>query len=73
MYLSYIYYLIYRLSISLNLLRKEWSNMATQIMATPILKGDEARKVLKESKRVASDKSKNGAKKLAEKFEKMVR
>lgn len=58
---------------SLNLLRKERNNMVTQIMATPILKGDEAQKVLKESMRVASDKSKNGVKKLAEKFEKMVR
>lgn len=47
--------------------------MATQIMATPVLRGAEARKVLEESKRVASNKSKNGAKKLAERFEKMVR
>ena len=45
---------------------------STQIMATPVLKEEEAKKVIEDSKRVASDKSINGAKKLAEQFKNMI-
>ena len=47
--------------------------MATQIAATPIIKGKEAVKILKEANRVPSEKSENGAKKLAVIFEKMMK
>lgn len=45
--------------------------MATQIAATPILRGEQARKVLEEIKRVRSEQAKSNAKKLAEYFSKI--
>lgn len=47
--------------------------MATQIASTPIIRGTEAYKILSESKRKTSEKSKNGAKKLSIMFEKIVK
>lgn len=47
--------------------------MSTQIAATPIIRGSEARKILSESKRKTSEKAQKGAKILSNRFEKMVR
>lgn len=47
--------------------------MPTQIAPTPIIRGEEARKVLEESKRKPSEKSKNGARILTEMFKDMVK
>ncbi len=47
--------------------------VATQIAATPIIKGKEAIKILKEANRVPSKKTENGAKKLANMFTKMMK
>ncbi len=47
--------------------------MATQIAATPVIKGTEAVKILKEANRVPSGKAEQGAKKLANIFEKMMK
>lgn len=53
--------------------QKERIHMATQIAATPIIKGREAVKILKEANRTPSKKSENGAKKLANMFTKMMK
>lgn len=47
--------------------------MATQIMATPILYGAEARKVLQEIKIAPSEKSKENGRKLLELFKSVVK
>lgn len=47
--------------------------MATQIAATPIIKGSEAKKILKEVHRKPSGDIEKGAQKLAEIFEKMMK
>lgn len=47
--------------------------MATQIASTPTIKGDEAYKILLESNRKSSNKSKKGAKKLQRIFSQMVK
>lgn len=47
--------------------------MATQIAATPVIKGKEAIRIYKEANREPSPKAENGAKKLAELFEKMIK
>ena len=52
---------------------KEVIRMATQIAATPVIKGTEAVKILKEANRVPSWKAEQGAKKLANIFEKMMK
>ena len=54
-------------------LKKEVIRMATQIAATPVIKGTEAKKILQEANRVPSKKAENGAKKLAGIFEKMMK
>lgn len=46
--------------------------MATQIMATPTLYGEEARKVIEEIKIMPTEKSKRNAKKLLEYFESFI-
>ena len=46
--------------------------MATQIASTPVVKGKEAVKILKEANRVPSAKVKKGSRKLADIFEKMT-
>jgi len=48
------------------------THMATQIAATPVIKGSEALKILKEANRKPSNKSEKGAKKLANIFDKMM-
>lgn len=50
----------------------EDNKMATQIAATPIIYGEEARNVMKEAKTVQSEKSKSNAKKLIDFFSKYV-
>lgn len=47
--------------------------MPTQIAATPVIKGEEAKKIYKEANRNPSPKAEVGAKKLADIFEKMMR
>lgn len=47
--------------------------MATQIAATPIVKGKEALKILEEANRKPSKEAKKGAEKLVKTFEKMVK
>ena len=54
-------------------MKKEVFHMATQIAATPVIKGKEAVKILKEANREPSKKSENGARKLANIFEKMMK
>lgn len=46
--------------------------MATQIAATPVVKGKEALDILKEMNRTPSVKAEEGAKKLTDIFEKMM-
>lgn len=46
--------------------------MATQIAATPVIKGTEARKIYKEANRLPSKKAKEGAKKISKIFDKMM-
>ena len=52
---------------------KEVIPMATQIAATPVIKGAEAIKILKEANRKPSKESEKGAKKLAEIFDRMMK
>ncbi len=47
--------------------------MATQLAATPVVKGKEAIKIWKEANRVPSPKAELGAKKLATIFDKMMK
>ena len=47
--------------------------MATQLAATPIIKGPEAEKILKEVYRKPSEDTKKGAQKLAAIFDKMMK
>lgn len=47
--------------------------MSTQIAATPVIRGKEAKKIYQESNRKSSAKAEIGAKKLADMFEKMMR
>ena len=47
--------------------------MATQIAATPIIKGPEADKILKEAHRKPSEDTKKGAQKLSNIFDKMMK
>lgn len=47
--------------------------MATQIAATPVIKGTEAKEILKEINRMPSQKAEAGAKKLTDIFEKMMK
>ena len=47
--------------------------MATQIAATPVIKGQEARKILAEAKRRPTTATKRGAEKLREEFAGMVK
>lgn len=47
--------------------------MATQIAATPVVKGSEAVRIFKEANRKPSKESEKGAKKLADIFEKMMK
>ena len=55
------------------LCEKEVIPMATQIAATPVIKGPEAVKILKEANRKPSKESEKGAKKLAEIFDRMMK
>ena len=48
-------------------------SMATQIVATPVIKGSEAIKILKEANRKPSRESEKGAKKLAGIFDRMMK
>ena len=52
--------------------RKEVITMPTQIAATPVIKGEEAKKIYREANRKPSSKAEIGAKKLADMFEKMM-
>ena len=52
---------------------KEVLSMATQIAATPVIKGSEAIKILKEANRKPSEESEEGAKKLADIFDRMMK
>lgn len=52
---------------------KEAIRMATQIAATPIIKGLEAEKIFQEVHRKPSEKTEKGAKKLADIFDKMMK
>ena len=52
---------------------KEVLSMATQIAATPVIKGSEAIKILKEANRKPSKESEKGAKKLADIFDRMMK
>lgn len=52
---------------------KEVIPMATQIAATPVIKGPEARKILKEANRKPSKESEKGARKLADIFDRMMK
>ena len=54
-------------------LQKEVSLMATQIAATPIIKGSEAKKILKEVHRKPSGDIEKGAQKWANIFDKMMK
>ena len=54
-------------------MRKEETFMATQIAATPIIKGPEAEKILKEVHRKPSGDIEKGAQKLANIFDKMMK
>ena len=54
-------------------LKKEVFPMATQIAATPVIKGPEASKILKEANRKPSKESQKGAKKLADIFDRMMK
>lgn len=47
--------------------------MATQIAPTPIVRGPEAVRILKEANRKPSQEAKQGAEKLAKMFEKMMK
>ena len=47
--------------------------MATQIAATPIIKGPEADKILKEAHRMPSKNTEKGAQKLSTIFDKMMK
>lgn len=47
--------------------------MPTQIAATPVIKGEEAKKIYREANRKPFPKAEIGAKKLADMFEKMMR
>lgn len=47
--------------------------MATQIATTPVVKGEEAKAILKEMQRKQSLAAKKGAQKLITKFEAMVK
>lgn len=47
--------------------------MPTQIVATPVIKGEEAKKIYREANQKPSPKAEIGAKKLADMFEKMMR
>ena len=47
--------------------------MATQIAATPVVKGEEAVRILEEANRKPSDKAEKGVKKLAGIFDKMMK
>lgn len=47
--------------------------MATQIAATPVIKGDEARKIYNEANRKPSKEAKKGAKKLDNIFGNMMK
>ena len=47
--------------------------MATQIAPTPVVKGSEAAKILKEANRKTSAEAKKGSKKLSNIFDKMMR
>ncbi|MDU1604733.1 MAG: hypothetical protein E6845_17385 [Clostridium sp.] len=47
--------------------------MTTQIMATPILYGKEAERVLREAKTMPSEKSKENGRKLLELFKSVVK
>lgn len=53
--------------------KEEVHPMATQIAATPVIKGAEAVKVLKEAGRKSSPKSEKGAKKLERIFDRMMK
>lgn len=52
---------------------KEVIRMATQIAATPIIKGPEAEKIFQEVHRKPSEETEKGAKKLADIFDKMMK
>lgn len=52
---------------------EEAVSMATQIAATPVVKGAEAVKILKEASRKPSKESEKGAKKLASIFDRMMK
>ena len=52
---------------------KEVLSMATQIAATPVIKGSEAIKILEEANRKPSKESEKGAKKLADIFDRMMK
>lgn len=47
--------------------------MPTQIAATPVIRGSEAKKIYQKANRKPSPKAEVGAKKLADMFEKMMR
>lgn len=47
--------------------------MATQIAATPVIRGSEAKKIYKEANRLPSNEAKKGAKKLIAIFDKMMK
>ena len=47
--------------------------MPTQIAATPVIRGSEAKKIYQEANRKPSPKAEVGAKTLADMFEKMMR
>lgn len=51
---------------------KGGNRMATQIAATPVIKGSEAKKIYQEANRKPSPKAEVGAKKLADIFEKIM-
>ena len=53
--------------------KKEEIHMATQIAPTPIVKGSEAVKILKEANRKTSIEAQKGSKKLANIFDKMMK
>ena len=47
--------------------------MATQMAVTPVVKGEQAKVILKEAKEYTSEKSKENAKKLIDYFSKMMK
>ena len=57
--------------VNYNILRRV--NMPSQIAPTPIIRGPEAEKIYAEANRIHSIKSKDGAKKLASIFDKIIR